>query len=52
MLFRSMGDRPERDTQRDEMLRGLGIEVVRIAATEVLRSPEAVAESIVRYCRR
>ncbi|WP_143146709.1 endonuclease domain-containing protein [Novosphingobium sp. NDB2Meth1] len=47
-----MGDRPARDQDRDEAMRALGIEVVRIAAAEVLRSPEDVAEAIVRYCRR
>ena len=47
-----MGDRPLRDLRRDEALGALGIAVVRIAAVDVLRSPEGVAESIVRYCRR
>ena len=47
-----MGDRPLRDERRDAALEALGIAVVRIAAGDVLRSPEAVAESIVRYCRR
>ncbi|WP_318531650.1 endonuclease domain-containing protein [Pelagerythrobacter rhizovicinus] len=45
-----MGDRPERDTARDEWLRGQGIEVVRIPASEVLRDAKEVADSIVRYC--
>jgi very-short-patch-repair endonuclease len=47
-----MGDRPARDQDRDEALRALGIEVVRIAAADVLRSPEHVAEAIVRLCKR
>jgi very-short-patch-repair endonuclease len=47
-----MGDRPEHDAERDAWLRGEGIEVVRILATEVLKSPETVAESVVRYCQR
>jgi len=47
-----MGDRPLRDQRRDAALGALGIAVVRIAAGDVLRSPEAVAESVVRYCRR
>ena len=51
-IAHDMGDRPERDISRDEALRALGIEVVRIAATDVLRSPEDVAEAIVRYCKR
>jgi hypothetical protein len=29
---------------------GEGVEVVRIAAAEALRSPEEVAEMLVRYC--
>ena len=45
-----MGDRPARDEARDAFLRGEGIEVLRIPATEVLKSPEAVAEMLVRYC--
>jgi very-short-patch-repair endonuclease len=47
-----MGDRPERDATRDLRLGDHGIEVMRIAASEVLGSPQAVAESLVAYCRR
>ncbi len=47
-----MGDRPDRDAKRDAWLRDQGIEVVRISASEVLKSPEDVAESVVRYCTR
>jgi len=50
-MAHDMGDRPERDTERDAFLRGEGIEVVRIPATDVLRSPGDVAERIVRYCQ-
>ena len=50
-IAHDMGDRPERDVKRDAWLRGQGIEVVRIPASEVLQSPEAVAENIVRYCQ-
>lgn len=46
-----MGDRPERDGERDSFLRDKGIEVVRVPAAEVLRSPEDVAETLVRYCQ-
>jgi very-short-patch-repair endonuclease len=45
------GDRPQRDARRDAWLKRQGIEVVRIAASDVFRSPEDVAASIVRYCR-
>ncbi|MGB7655462.1 MAG: DUF559 domain-containing protein [Novosphingobium sp.] len=51
-IAHDMADRPERDADRDSWLRGQGIEVVRIPATDVLKSPETVAESIVRYCKR
>ncbi len=51
-IAHDMGDRPERDAQRDAWLRGQRIEVVRIPASEVLKSPETVAGSIVRYCKR
>ena len=51
-IAHDMGDRPEQDEQRDVWLREQGIEVVRIPATEVLHSPEAVAEMLVRYCKR
>jgi len=47
-----LGDRPERDAARDAWLKEQGIEVLRIPAAEVLKSPEDVAESIVRYCQR
>ena len=47
-----MGDHPEHDAARDSWLRGEGIEVIRSPATEVLKSPETVAESILRYCQR
>ena len=51
-IAHDMGERHLRDERRDEALRALGIEVVRIAAVDVLRSPEGIAEAIVRYCRR
>jgi very-short-patch-repair endonuclease len=50
-IAHDMGDRPVRDERRNVFLRGEGIEVVRVAAAEVLRSPEDVAEMLVRYCR-
>ena len=51
-IAHDMGDRPARDATRDECLRSMGIEVVRIPATQVLVDPHAVAESLVRYCKR
>jgi len=44
------GDRPERDEVRDRWLASQGIEMLRIAATDVLADPAAVADSIVRLC--
>ena len=44
--------RPQRDERRDAWLAEQGIDVVRIPAREVLRSPEEVAERLVRFCRR
>jgi very-short-patch-repair endonuclease len=51
-IAHDMGDRPERDMLRGDWLRSEGIEVVRIPAKDVLRSPQQVAEAIVRYCKR
>ena len=36
-IAHDMGDRPKRDVERDSWLRNQGIEVVRIAASEVLK---------------
>ncbi|WP_082364802.1 endonuclease domain-containing protein [Novosphingobium sp. AAP93] len=51
-IAHDMGDRPVRDERRDEALKALGLEVVRIPAADVLRSPDDVAEAIVRFCKR
>jgi very-short-patch-repair endonuclease len=45
-----MGDRPERDVQRDLRLAERGIRIVRIPASEVLKSASTVADSIIRLC--
>ena len=50
-IAHDMGDRPGRDVARDEFLRGEGIEVLRIPASEVLRSRADVAEMVLRYCQ-
>lgn len=47
-----MGDRPERDMERDHALRALGLDVLRIPAADVLKSPADIAEALVRYCKR
>ena len=46
-----MGDRPERDIVRDDWLRSEGIEVIRIPASQVLRSVAETAEALVKYCK-
>lgn len=51
-IAHDMGDRPVRDEARDARLTKQGIEVVRIPADEVLKSPEEVAEMLVRHCGR
>jgi very-short-patch-repair endonuclease len=51
-MAHDMGDNPARDEQRDAFLRELGMEILRVPASDVLGSPEEVAESLVRYCRR
>ena len=51
-IAHAMGDQPERDDARDAFVKELGMEVMRIPATDVLKSPEDVAEMLVRYCKR
>ncbi len=46
-IAHDMGDRPKRDSDRDEWLREHRIDVVRVPAIEVLRDPLAIAESVV-----
>ncbi len=49
-IAHDMGDRPARDERRDALLREQGIEVLRIAASDVLESPADVAEAILARC--
>ncbi len=49
-IAHDMGDRPARDEKRDAKLRSWGIEVVRIAAAEVLRDADGTAEAIAKLC--
>ncbi|WP_374405198.1 endonuclease domain-containing protein [Pelagerythrobacter sp.] len=49
-ISHDMGDRPARDEARDAWLRERGIEVMRIAADEVLRDADGTADAIIRYC--
>jgi very-short-patch-repair endonuclease len=50
-IAHDMGDRPERDDTRDAFVHAQWIEVVRIPAADVLKSPADVAEAIVALCR-
>ncbi|HEU4821656.1 MAG TPA: endonuclease domain-containing protein [Qipengyuania sp.] len=49
-ISHDMGDNPERDRKRDAWLRSEGFEVIRIPATDVLRDPVEVAESLALFC--
>ena len=45
-IAHDMGDRPERDEQRDAEFAAKGFQVVRIPAVDVLRDPDEAAEAI------
>lgn len=49
-IAHDMGDRPARDDRREAWLRGQGIDVLRLAAADVLNDVKATADRIVRYC--
>jgi very-short-patch-repair endonuclease len=49
-IAHDMGDNPAHDQRRDAWLRSQGFEVMRIPATEVLRDPAEVAESLALLC--
>ena len=51
-IAHDMGNRPQRDEARDRFLRERGLEVVHLAAAEVLRDVDAAADGIVAACRR
>tara|TARA_R110000772_G_scaffold60328_14_gene136215 strand:- start:7121 stop:7477 length:357 start_codon:yes stop_codon:yes gene_type:complete len=48
-MAHDMGDRPEHDERREWDLFGIGVEVIRIAAQDVLHDPTDVADRILRY---
>lgn len=50
-IAHDMGARAERDAIRDAKLRGMGIETMRVPASEVLKSPLDVADAIAALCR-
>ena len=49
-IAHDMGNRPERDETRSQYLRSLDLSVARIAASDVIADPVAIADSIVRLC--
>ncbi|WP_347302954.1 endonuclease domain-containing protein [Croceibacterium sp. TMG7-5b_MA50] len=49
-IVHDMGDNPARDIDRDSWLRQQGIEVIRIAAADILNDLDRVAGAIVRCC--
>jgi very-short-patch-repair endonuclease len=51
-IVHDMGDQPAKDQERDAAIRSLGLEIMRIPATDVLKSPTDVADGLVRYCKR
>jgi very-short-patch-repair endonuclease len=50
-IAHDMGDRPKRDSARDAKLLEAGIDIVRIPASDVLKSPVDVAQAIAAICR-
>ncbi|MDE2596295.1 MAG: DUF559 domain-containing protein [Sphingomonadales bacterium] len=50
-IAHDLGDNPQRDEVRDATLRELGLDVARIAAVDILKSPEDVAAALVLYCQ-
>ncbi len=50
-IVHGMGDRPEHDEVRSAWLEGRGFEVLRIAASEVLKDVDGIADAIVAACR-
>ncbi len=48
-IAHGVGDRPQRDAQRDTWLRDHWIDTIRFPASDVLRAPVAVAEAIVAF---
>ena len=50
-IAHDMGDRPQRDEIRTAWLEAQGLRVVRIAAREVLRDPDEIAQALVLLCQ-
>lgn len=50
-IVHDMGDRPQRDAERNAFIRGRGIEVLHIPAGEVRADVDGAVEAIVAACR-
>jgi very-short-patch-repair endonuclease len=48
-VVHNMGDRPLRDEARNEFLQTKGYRLLRIAADDILKDPDRVADSILAY---
>jgi len=51
-IAHSMGNSPQVDEGRDAALREFGLDVMRIAASEVLKSPADITAGLVLYCQQ
>lgn len=51
-IVHDMGDAQHRDANRNAALEALGLEVMHIPAADVLKSPDEIADALVRYCKR
>ena len=49
-ISHDMSANPQRDQRRDAWLRSEGYDIIRIPATDVLRDPGEVAESLALHC--
>ena len=50
-IAHDMGNNPARDHARDRWLEAQGLTVIRVAATDVLRDPNEIAEALLATCR-
>ena len=50
-MAHDLGDRSQHDAVRDDWLKKQNIRVLRIAASDVSRDPDAVVETIILMCR-
>lgn len=51
-MAHNMGDRPERDSRRDQWLESQDLRVIRFAAVDVMHDVDSVVTAIVAGCRR